>query len=223
MLKIHFTAHFFLKILQRNSKFVTPHTLKMVVLIWRHLWRLHACKKINFILYVFLEILQRYCKLVVLGTLGMPGYALPKWFYQLIENFRVYLQAKKTNFILHAFLEIYANSLFWVLWPCLVTHTPKMIVSTCRRFQRLSACQKYTSSFTFFLEILYFKESCNLTGWKHFGPLLENQNFARYEMVVKYNTSFHFGLFPRKTNDTIFQRKTILVSFWVLFVQILTK
>ena len=49
---------------------------------------------IKFILHVFLEILQRFCKLVVLGTLGMPGYASPKWYYQLVENFCVYLQAK---------------------------------------------------------------------------------------------------------------------------------
>ena len=49
---------------------------------------------IKFILHVFLEILQRFCKLVVLGTLGMPGYASIKWYYQLVENFCVYLQAK---------------------------------------------------------------------------------------------------------------------------------
>ena len=34
----------------------------------------------------------RYCKLVILGTLGMPGYAHPKRYYQLLENFYVYLQ-----------------------------------------------------------------------------------------------------------------------------------
>ena len=37
--------------------------------------------------------MQNYWKLV-LGTLGMPGYAHLKWYYQLVENFRVYLQAK---------------------------------------------------------------------------------------------------------------------------------
>ena len=29
--------------------------------------------------------------LVILGTLGIPGYAQPKWYYQLVENFHVYL------------------------------------------------------------------------------------------------------------------------------------
>ena len=51
-------------------------------------------QKTNFILHVFLDILQRCYKLVVLGTLGMPGHAHPNWYYQLVENFRVYLQAK---------------------------------------------------------------------------------------------------------------------------------
>ena len=38
--------------------------------------------------------LQRHCKLVILATLGMPAYAHAKWYYQLVENFCVYLQAK---------------------------------------------------------------------------------------------------------------------------------
>ena len=40
----------------------------------------------NSILYVFFEILQRYYKVVVLGALGMPGHAQPKWYYQFVEN-----------------------------------------------------------------------------------------------------------------------------------------
>ena len=51
-------------------------------------------EKINFIFHVLLEILQRYGKIVILGTLGMPGYPNPKWFYQLVDNFCVYLWAK---------------------------------------------------------------------------------------------------------------------------------
>ena len=41
-----------------------------------------------------LEILQRYYKVVVLGALGMPGHAHPKWYYQFVENFCIYLQVK---------------------------------------------------------------------------------------------------------------------------------
>ena len=84
--KINFITQFFLKILQRNSKLAILGNFGMPNFICR--W------KIKFILHVFLEILQRYCKLIALGTLGMPGYANPKLFYQLVENLRVYLQAK---------------------------------------------------------------------------------------------------------------------------------
>ena len=52
----------------------------------------------------FLEIMQ-VCKLLFLGTLGMPGYIHPKWYYQHEENFDIYLHAKK-NFIIQFFFEI---------------------------------------------------------------------------------------------------------------------
>ena len=82
-------------------------------------------QKIDFTLHVFLdEILQRYCKLNALDTLGMPGYA------------------QKVNFIPHAFLQIllgYANLFGYYGHAWL--YTLKMIVSTCRRLQCLSACQ----------------------------------------------------------------------------------
>ena len=40
--------------------------------------------------------------------------------------------------------------------------------------------QKINLIIHFFLTTLNFKESCNLIGWQHFGPLIEAQNFARY-------------------------------------------
>ena len=44
--------------------------------------------------------MQRYCKLVVLGILGMPGYAHPKSYFQFVENFCVYPQAKNLFYTL---------------------------------------------------------------------------------------------------------------------------
>ena len=41
----------------------------------------------------------------------------------------------------------------------------------------------------FFLEILHFKESCNLIDWQHFGPWLENQNFVRHAIGGKIITT----------------------------------
>ena len=52
MQKINFITHFFLKILQRNSKLVIlgnlsmpGHTPKMIVSIWGNIWHLSAGKK----------------------------------------------------------------------------------------------------------------------------------------------------------------------------------
>ena len=98
--KINFITHFFLKTLQKNSKFfglgdldTSGYTHKMIVSIWRNFLAFICKIKLNFIVYVY-DVLQRYCKLVILGTLGFPGIAHPKWYYQLAENFLVYLQAK---------------------------------------------------------------------------------------------------------------------------------
>ena len=100
-------------------EYAWPHTPKMIISIWRNLWYLFAGKKSSSFKFYL-----RYCKVIILSTLSMPGYPQPRWYYQLAENFCVYLQPK-INFIPHVFLEIlqkYANSMSWVLWASLVTH-----------------------------------------------------------------------------------------------------
>ena len=70
----------------------------------------------------------------------------------------------------------------------------------------------------FFLEILHFKEFCNLIGKQHFGPKLKNQNFVRYGIGVEISITTLFltttitRLYPRKTNDKISQKsqKTLI-------------
>ena len=96
--KIYFIPHFFLKILQRNSKLVILGNLGMAghtyLKLQQQFDEIFDVYLWTFILHIFLVILQRYCKLMVLGTLGMPGQANPKRYYKLVENFCAYLQAK---------------------------------------------------------------------------------------------------------------------------------
>ena len=63
-------------------------------------------------------------------------------------------------------------------------HTPKMIVSTCTRLWCLSACKKYTSSFTSFLRYYILK---NPAIW--LADSIQNQNFARYEIGGEISTT----------------------------------
>ena len=37
------------------------------------------------------DYVQGYCKLLIEGTLGMADYAHPKWYYQFVKNFGIYL------------------------------------------------------------------------------------------------------------------------------------
>ena len=83
-------------------------------------------QKHNFIIHILLEILHRYCQLVILGTLSMPGYRHSKWYYQLEENFCIYLHTKKSTSsptFFWKYCKDNANFLFWVLWACLAVDT----------------------------------------------------------------------------------------------------
>ena len=119
-------------------------------------------------------------------------------------------------------LQRYEN-LFWLLWTCLVALTQNDRI-TSQKTSMFTCMQKIKFIIYFFFTILHFKESCNLIGWQHFAPLLETQNSARY--VGEISISFHFRLFPIKTNMTKFsksQKKPILDPFWALFSQIWAK
>ena len=99
----------------------------------------------------------------------------------LQKNF-VFFCRQKINFTPpHLFLEIlqrYAN-LFCVFWACLVAQTQNDSINVYKTSMFI-CMTKINFIVHFFLEILHFKESCNLIDWQYFGPWLENQNFARH-------------------------------------------
>ena len=92
-------------------------------------------------------------KLVILGTLHMPGYVYPKWYYELVENFCVCLQAKKSTSNPMFFgrdckdTQIFYFWYFGHVWLCSL----KMIVPTCRKLQCLNCISH-------FFEILHLKD-----------------------------------------------------------------
>ena len=69
--KIYFIPHFFLKILQRNSKLVILGNLGMAghtyLKLQQQFDEIFDVYLWTFILHIFLVILQRYCKLMALG------------------------------------------------------------------------------------------------------------------------------------------------------------
>ena len=108
MQKIDFITHFFLKILQRNSKLVILGNLGMSghtqlndnINLKKHL--MFICKqKINFICHSFLEILQT-CYF---------GYFEHAWLHTQngtinLEKSFAFISKQKINFVPHIFLEI---------------------------------------------------------------------------------------------------------------------
>ena len=81
----------------------------------------------------------------------------------------------------------------------------------------------------FFLEILHFKESCNLIGWQHFGPQLQNQNFARYGIGREISTTILLSIldyFQEKLRTKYFKKSKKPLfwgSFWAIFAKICPK
>ena len=161
----------------------------------------------------------------------MSGDTHPKGYYHLVENFHVYLQAKKSTSLTpsppsppphHAFLEIlqrYAHFFLWFFGYFGHTwlHTPRMIVSTCRRLWCLSASLKYISSFTSFLRYYILK---NPNWLKALWPITQEPGFCQI-WVCWWNINniiiFHFRLSPGKTNDKNFKRKIKTNLFWGQF------
>ena len=68
----------------------------------------------------------------------------------------------------------------------------------------------------FFLEILHFKKPCNYVGWKHLGPKLETQSFARYGIGVETSIKilvFILDYFQEKLMIKFFE-KSKKILFW---------
>ena len=102
----------------------------------------------------------------------------------------VFICRQKNQLHRHDFVEIlqiYAN-LLWVLWESLVAHTHNDSINLYKT--SIFICiPKIYFIIHFFLEILHLKKSCNLIGRQHFGPLIENQNFARYGIGSEISTT----------------------------------
>ena len=63
--------------------------------------------------------------------------------------------------------------------------------SNLQKTSKFICMPKITFIIHFFLEILHFKESCNLIGQCHFGPSFKNQNFGRH--LSKNKNKNYFG------------------------------
>ena len=183
----------------------------------------------KFIFHGFLEILQRYCKLV-LGILGMHSYIDQNWYYQLVENFRVYLQAYNQ---LHPPPHVFSGYIakickVFILGtlgmpgctpPCLVAHTQNDSINLQKTLMFI-CIPKINFIISFFLEILHFKESCNLMADSILAHNSKTRILPDMKLVVniKNNITLHFRLFPRKT-DNIFQKiqKTLFWGHFLIF------
>ena len=127
--------------------------------------------KVGFILHVFLEILEGYYKLVILHTLGMVGYITQSDIINL-QDVLVFICRQKISFIPYVFWGYCkdANILFWILLLCLTKHTQND--STNMQKTSMFICRpKINFIICFFLEILHFKESCNLIDQQYFGSM----------------------------------------------------
>ena len=134
----------------------------------------------------------------------------------------MFICREKLNFIPDAFMEImqrYAN-LFWVLWACLVTLTQNDSIIFLKT--AMFICMQKNKLHNSILTILHFKESRNFIGLLLATTIMPDM----FWWNSNNNISFHYRLFPRKTNMTKLLKKSpkpyfgpILVPFAQMWVK----
>ena len=180
------------------SRHTWSHTPKMLVSIWTNFWWLCEGKKSTSSFKFSLRYYKDIVNLLFWVHWACLGYAHPKWYYQLVENFCLYLHVKNQ---VHppSFSEILrrcANFLFWVHWACLTSHTQNDNVYLHNKNKLYHSLLSWDIIPQFdwptaFWTITWEPKFCQIWRW------CETSN--------KKN-SFHFRLFPGKTGDKIFQK-----------------
>ena len=147
-----------------------------------------------------------------------------KLHYQFVASFHAYLHAK--NQLHHQLFLRYCKkeqTCYFGYFGHAWLHPPKMIVSTYRRLWCLFTCQKYTSLFTSFLRYYILKNPAIWLG-DNILDLTREQGHCQiwdWWWNINNNISFHFRLFPRKSNDKVFQKiqkKTYFGAIWGHFL-----
>ena len=143
-----------------------------------------SMQKIDFMPPFFLEMQQRYCKLIVLSDLGMPGYSYQKGWYQLVENFDVYLQAK-IKCVPPFFLKT------------LLRYFLLVILGTLGRPSRIQQKQQYE---------LVGKCHVYLHTKKSTSSLLSFLRYYTLKNIILNKNNFSFQIISKKNNDKSFQK-----------------
>ena len=112
--KNNFITHFFLKILQRNNKIVTLgnigmsgrlHTPKMIVSMWRNLWRLSIANKSASTFTFSLGCCKDIANLLFWVLWACLATHTQSDTTDMLKTF-AFICRQKINFIFHVFLEI---------------------------------------------------------------------------------------------------------------------
>ena len=160
----------------------------MIIAIWRNLWRLFVDKRSSSFLHVFLEILQIFLSTQThSNTINLyKTFVFISW-QKII--FAPPLPFPPTRMLFWRYCKDIQTSYFGYFGHAWL-HTPKMIVSTCRRFRCLSACQKYTSSFTSFLRYYILKNPAIWLVDSILAHYSKTRTLPDMGLVVKYQEQY---------------------------------
>ena len=161
----------------------------MIIAIWRNLWRLFVDKRSSSFLHVFLEILQIFLSTQThSNTINLyKTFVFISW--QKIIFAPPPLPFPPTRMLFWRYCKDIRTSYFGYFGHAWL-HTPKMIVSTCRRFRCLSACQKYTSSFTSFLRYYILKNPAIWLVDSILAHYSKTRTLPDMGLVVKYQEQY---------------------------------
>ena len=194
--KINFITRLFLTISKEIANF-SFWVIKACRCLFEETLMFICWRKINAILLRFLWDIPKILQTCYFGYFRHAWLCTPIEYYQLVENFHVYLQPKNQ---LHPpsfsgdiakILQTSYFRYFELAW----LHRLKMIVSTGRKINFI---------IHFFLQILHFKKSYKLIRQQHFGPYLQNEKFCHVEISMTILV-FILDYFQRKLMRKFFK------------------
>ena len=152
MQKINFITHFFLKIVQRNSKLVIlgnldkpGHTNQKWQCQFKENFNVYLQAKNKFHPSCFLSDIAKMLQICCFLCFGHILLQRHKKILSASKKLSCLSAGKKPASSPHVFLEIlqrYSNFLFWVLLAFLAMSTQILMLSACTKLRCIIACQK---------------------------------------------------------------------------------
>ena len=207
---MHTYTHAHARVRTHTHTHTHARTLKKILLTCCQLSYLQAKNQLH--PACFSGNIGKICELLILGTLDMPGCTNPKWQYQLVNDFDVYLHAKHLSFIFFLRYYIIRNPATWLADSILAHNSRTRILADMELWWNINNISFHFRLFPRKPNDKIFQKIKKTLFWGHFGlfwPHLGRNEFPRRKWLSVFRYSSYLPS-RHKLEKTIqpFLRKT---------------